>query len=214
MFLSSTAASTQTGSSQTANPNSSTAGSSGATQQQNQSAPALTMSPLSPADQSDQAANLAIPDKDFVASTFQDGMGEVQLGQLATQRGLSDDVKQFGQKMVDDHTMLDDQMEWAAQHMGVRLPPGISKKNKELIGRLQGLSGKQFDNAYIVAMVKDHKNDVTNFREEALQTQNPNLQRLVRLGSPVIEHDLQMIDQIAQSHQLMNAKGKLVPTGD
>jgi len=183
-------------------------------QQQNQPmAPSDSVSPLSPADQSDQAAALTIPDKDFVSRTHQNGMAEIQLGQLAVQKSSSEDVKEFSRKMMDDHETIVDHMEWAAQHMSMRMPSGISKKNKELIAKLQGLSGSEFDNAYIVAMVKDHKNDEGEFREEARQCRNPNLLRLVQQESPLIEQQLQTIEQIAQTHHLMNEKGKLIAAG-
>jgi putative membrane protein len=151
----------------------------------------------------------AMADKDFVRGALQGGMAEVQLGQLAAQKGSSDDVKQFGQRMVDDHTKLGDQMKQVAQQLGVKPPDKLSKKDTELMAKLQGLSGTQFDNAYIEAMVKDHKKDANDFKTEAQNSQNPALQQVAKQGSEVIDQHLQMIEQIAQSHNLMNGKGKL-----
>ena len=81
------------------------------------------------------------------------------------------------------------------------------------MAKLQGLSGTQFDNAYIVAMVKDHKKDAEDFKAEAQQTQNPALQQVTRQGAQVIDQHLQMIDKIAESHNLMNSKGKITASG-
>ena len=159
------------------------------------------------------ASAAEVPDKDFVSKTLQSGMAEIQLGQLAVQKSSSDDVKEFSRKMMDDHETIDDRMAWAARHMGVRLPSGIAKKDKELIAKLQGLSGTEFDNLYIVAMVKDHKNDEAEFREIGRQSQNPNLKQLVQQGNPLIEQHLQTIEQIARTHHLMNEKGKLITVG-
>jgi putative membrane protein len=154
-----------------------------------------------------------LQDKDFVHSALEGGMAEVELGQLAEQKGSSDDVKQFGQHMVADHTKLGDEMKQVAQQMGVNPPKGPSKKDKQLLAKLQGLSGQQFDNAYIAAMVKDHKKDDEDFKSEASQTQNPALKQVAQQGGQVIDQHLQMIEQIAKSHNLMNDKGKLV-SGD
>ncbi|HEX4021047.1 MAG TPA: DUF4142 domain-containing protein [Acidobacteriaceae bacterium] len=170
-------------------------------------------SPYSPADQLNQAISNGVPDRDFVSNVYRSGMAEVQLGKLAAQKGSSDDVKQFGQKMVDDRTQLNGQMEWAAQHMHLKLPSGISKKDKRLIVQLQGMSGTQFDDAYIVAMVKAHKDDAETFQTEAGQTKNPNLQRLAQQGSDTIAQDQQRIEKIAESHNLMTAKGRMI-SGD
>ena len=41
-------------------------------------------------------------------------MAEVELGKLATQKASSEDVKKFGQRMVDDHTKANDQLKQIA----------------------------------------------------------------------------------------------------
>jgi putative membrane protein len=143
-----------------------------------------------------------LQDKDFVHEALQGGMAEVQLGQLAAQKGSGDDVKQFGQKMADDHTKLGQQMKPIAQQLGVKEPKDLSKKDKQLLAKLQGLSGEQFDNAYISAMVKDHKKDDSDFKSEASNTQNAQLKTVAQQGDQVIEQHLQMIEQIAKSHNL------------
>src|SRR5260370_26469907 len=52
----------------------------------------------------------ALVDQSFVRKALEGGAAEVQLGQLVQQKSQSDDVKQFGQKMVEDHTQLGDQL--------------------------------------------------------------------------------------------------------
>ena len=152
------------------------------------------------------SASSVMQDKEFVRKALEGGMAEVQLGQLAAEKGTSDDVKQFGQKMVTDHTKLGDQMKVVAQQIGVTPPARLSKKDEELKTRLQGLSETQFDEAYIKAMVKDHKQDAEEFTSEAQQSQNPTVKEAAQQGSQVIDEHLQMIQQIAQSHHAMNKK--------
>lgn len=164
-------------------------------------------------DNNNQPTGNAMQDKDFVHSALQGGMAEIQLGQLATQKGTSDDVKQFGQRMVDDHTKLGDAMKPIAQQLGVEAPKDLSKKDRQLLAKLQGLSGQEFDNAYIAAMVKDHKKDDSDFKAEASITQNPQLRQIAQQGDQLIDQHLQMIQQIAKSHNLMNDKGKMT-SGD
>jgi putative membrane protein len=142
----------------------------------------------------------AMQDRAFVQDALKGGMAEVQLGQLAAQKGSSPDVKQFGQKMVDDHTKLGDEMKQVARQMGIREPRGLSKKDEELVAKLQSLSGAQFDDAYIKAMVKDHRKDSSDFQQEAQNTQNPALKQVTQQGGQVIDQHLQMIEQIAKTH--------------
>jgi putative membrane protein len=185
-------------------------------QQQQQPQQQQTQPGGQPMDQMQQQQgdpNGAMQDKAFVHEVLQGGMAEVQLGQLAAQKGSSPDVKQFGQKMVDDHTKLGAQMKQVADQMGVKPPKDISKKDKELLSKLQGLSGTQFDNAYIAAMVKDHKKDLDAFKSEAQQGQTPAMQQVAQQDGQIIAQHLQMIQQIAQSHNLMDSKGKLTSSG-
>jgi putative membrane protein len=162
---------------------------------------------LSSPDQMQQQQNTsegAMQDKAFVRSALEGGMAEVQMGQLAAQKGNSDDVKQFGQKMVNDHTQLGDQMKQVAQQLNVQPPKGLSKKDKAEVAKLQALSGAQFDNAYIEAMVKDHKKDLSDFKQEAENSQNPAVKQVAQQGAQVIDQHLQQIEQIAKTH---NATG-------
>jgi putative membrane protein len=150
----------------------------------------------------DPADQQAMADQAFVRKALEGGAAEVQLGQLAQQKSQSDDVKQFGQKMVEDHTQLGEQMKPIAHQLGVKEPKGPSKKDKELAAKLEGLSGQQFDEAYIQAMVKDHKQDLKDFKQAAQTTQNPNVRQFAQQGMGVISQHLQMIQQIAQNHNV------------
>ena len=144
----------------------------------------------------------AMADQAFVKKALEGGTAEVQLGQLAQQKSQSEDVKQFGQKMVQDHSQLGDQMKPIAQQLGVKEAKGPSKKDKQLMAKLEGLSGQQFDEAYIQAMVKDHKQDLKDFQNEAQNAQDPNVKQAAQQGAGVISQHLQMIQQIAQSHNV------------
>jgi putative membrane protein len=139
-------------------------------------------------------------DKMFVEDALKGGMAEVQLGQLALQKSSNDDVKQFAQKMVDDHTKLGDQMKSVAQQIGVKTPEGPSKKDKALMAKLQALNGNEFDQAYIKDMVKDHKKDLDDFKMEAQNGSNPQVKDAANQGSQVIAQHLEMIQQIAQKN--------------
>ena len=142
-------------------------------------------------------------DQAFVSKALQGGVAEVQLGQLAQQKSQSNDVKQFAQKMVSDHSQMGEK--WfkpVAKQMGVSEPKGPSKKDKKLIEKLQGLSGQQFDTEYIQAMVKDHQEDLKDFKNEAQMAQDPNVKQIAQQGSTIIQQHLQLIQQIAQAHNV------------
>jgi putative membrane protein len=144
-------------------------------------------------------------DKMFLRHAAEGGMAEVKLGQLATQKASSDDVKAFGQQMVDDHTMLNNEMAPIADSMGVRTPKGLNKEAQAEYDKLNGLSGTDFDTEYLTAMVKDHHKDLREFREEAASTTDATLKAAVEKGQGVIREHTMMVDKLAQS------KGIAVP---
>jgi putative membrane protein len=138
-------------------------------------------------------------DKAFVKKALEGNMAEVQMGQLALQKSSDDQVKQFAQRMVDDHGKMLDQLKPAAQAMGVKVPDGPPKGAMKNMDKMKALSGDAFDQAYIKDMVKDHKKDSSEFKQEAQNTQNPQLKQLVTEASQTIDSHLQQIQQIAQA---------------
>lgn len=145
-------------------------------------------------------------DKIFVRDALEGGMAEVQFGQLAAQKGSSDDVKKFGQQMVTDHTELGNTLSQVAQKLNTGAPKGLSKKDKQELAKLQALSGAQFDDAYIELMIKNHKKDATTFKTEGQMTGNPDVRQAAEKGEAMILTHLQVIQQIAQVHNVQAGK--------
>jgi putative membrane protein len=138
-------------------------------------------------------------DKAFVKKALEGNIGEVEMGKLALQKSNDDQVKQFAQRMVDDHGKMQDQLKPVAEQMGVKVPDGPSKGQMKSMDKMKGLSGDAFDQAYIKDMVKDHKKDDSDFKLEAQSTQNPQLKQLVSEADQTIESHLQQAQQIAQT---------------
>jgi putative membrane protein len=138
-------------------------------------------------------------DKAFVKKALEGNIGEIEMGKLALQKSNDDQVKQFAQRMVDDHGKMQDQLKPAAEQMGVKVPEGPSKGQMKSMDKMKALSGDAFDQAYIKDMVKDHKKDDSEFKQEAQSTQNPQLKQLVTESDQAIESHLQQIEQIAQT---------------
>jgi putative membrane protein len=144
------------------------------------------------------SAPTASPDKVFLHKASMGGYAEVQFGQLAAQKGNSDEVKKFGQKMVDDHTALNEQLKPFADSMGVKAPSKLSPKDQAEYDKLNGLSGDDFDKEYLSFMVKDHHQDLREFRHEEGAASDPNLKAAVTKGTKVIREHTEMVDKLAK----------------
>jgi len=141
-------------------------------------------------------------DKMFVKKAMQGNIAEVQLGQLTLQKSSNDQVKKFAQKMIDDHTKMNEEMKPVADQLHADVPTEVSKKDKSLISKMQSLSGPAYDQAYIKDMVKDHKQDLSEFQSEASSGQDPTVKDAASQGSRVIAEHLQMIQQIAKDQNV------------
>ena len=115
----------------------------------------------------------------FLVKAADGGMAEVQLGQLALDRGMSDRVKSFGSMMVHDHSAVNDQVKTLASQRNVTLPASLGDKNQSLYNDLSKKTGKDFDKAYIDAMVKDHKEDIDEFKEASKDVKDNDVKTLI-----------------------------------
>jgi putative membrane protein len=106
-------------------------------------------------------------DQQFAVDAANAGMTEVQAGQLAEQKGMAKDVKDYGAMMVKDHTAAADKLKTIAAAKNLTLPTAISTDMQKNIDDLQKKEGKDFDKAYIDMMVSDHKKVISAFEDES-----------------------------------------------
>jgi len=99
-------------------------------------------------------------ERDFVNHQLSDGLAEVELGKLASERSANPSVKQFAQMLVQDHTNAGNALRETATKYGIQPAPQVDDKHKDLMDKLSKLRGAEFDRAYIGAMVDEHKNAV------------------------------------------------------
>ena len=131
-------------------------------------------------------------DNTFVTKAAEGGLAEVELGKLAVEKASNDQVKQFGQRMVDDHSKANDELKTIAQKKNITLPSEISAKDKGLRDRLAKLSGASFDHAYMAAMLSDHKKDVSEFRVESNSGKDADIKAFAAKTLPTLEEHLKL----------------------
>ncbi len=131
-----------------------------------------------------------VDDKKFAKDAAMGGMTEVELGKLAVQKGSSDAVKQFGQKLIDDHTKANDQLKELASKDSLNLPDSLDSKHQSRVDKLAKLSGPKFDKAFIKDAVKDHEKDISEFKNEAQYGSDPNVKQFASNTLPILQQHL------------------------
>jgi putative membrane protein len=136
-------------------------------------------------------------DKMFLRRATEGGLAQVQLGQLAVTNGGSPEVKELGQKLAEEHTKLNASMAVVADSIGMRLPKNLNKGDQAKYDKLKALSGEAFDKEYLACMVRDHHEDLRDFRVESQTTTDPDLRAMVEHGAKVLREHLSMVAKLA-----------------
>ena len=143
-------------------------------------------------------SKLTADDRQFVAQAAEGGMVEVQLGQLAQEKGQSEAVKQLGQTLVNDHQQANQQLQSIAQAKQIDIPSSLDQQHQQKISQLQSKSGAAFDHAFIQEVIKDHTKDVAEFRTQSNKTQDSALKDFTSSTLPTLENHLQLAKQAQQ----------------
>ena len=132
-------------------------------------------------------------DKDFILAAAQGGLTEVTLGELAARKGKRDDVREFGRLMVKDHAAINADLKALAAQQSVILPNSLDTEHQGMVDRMSKLTDAEFDDAYIGAMIADHKEDAKAFQTEATETTSAEMKRFVDKSQPVLDQHLKRI---------------------
>jgi putative membrane protein len=135
-------------------------------------------------------------DKKFLKDAAIGGMAEVQLGQLAKEKGSSEGVKNFGQKMIDDHSKANDQLKAVAAKENINVPNSLDSHHQARIDKLSKLSGEEFDRAYLKDQLKDHEADVKEFQREAQNGADPAVKTFASSTLPTLQEHLKLVKDL------------------
>ena len=131
----------------------------------------------------------------FMKEAAQGGMAEVEMGKLAEQKSKNAEVKKFGQMMVKDHGEAGKDLMALAAKKNITLPTDMGA-HKSTYDKLNGLSGADFDKAYVDDMVDDHQKDVSEFQKQANNATDPEVKAFAAKVVPVITKHLETIKGI------------------
>jgi putative membrane protein len=135
-------------------------------------------------------------DEKFAMGAAMGGLEEVELGRVAAQKGASDEVRQFGQRMVDDHSKANQDLTQVASAKGWVLPTALDAKHQADVQKLSALTGDKFDKEYVDMMLKDHKKDVPEFQKESAGGADADIKSFAARTTPTLQEHLQMIQRI------------------
>ena len=138
-------------------------------------------------------------DVKFVNMAARDGEAEVILGKIAAEKASSEDVKKFGQQMVDDHTKANEALKSIAKSKNIDLEKGQAggtKKGERISQKLNKLEGDEFDKGYVAIMLKEHESAVKMFATQADSGEDAELKAFASKTLPTLKHHLEMVREL------------------
>lgn len=131
-------------------------------------------------------------DSKFVVKATSGVTMETQLGQYAAEHAVTPGVKTFGETMVKDHSKDKSELAKLALEKKITVPARTGDEFQKHIDEITAKKGIEFDKAYISFMVGDHKDDISEFKGEAKDGKDADIQAFATKGIPVLQHHLMM----------------------
>jgi putative membrane protein len=128
-------------------------------------------------------------------------MAEIEAGKLAIEKAQDPKVKEFAQRMVDEHSKMLDEVKSLAQAKGVELPSAPDAKHQKAMKKLQSASGADFDREYMRSMVKDHRDALKLAQRTAKGAKDADLKAAAQKAAPDIQEHLKMAEDLSKSEK-------------
>ena len=144
-----------------------------------------------------QGGTLNSTDRQFLTRAAMMDLAEIETGRLAVSQGASESVRQFGQRMIDDHTRTSQQLTQMASAAGFAPPQTLDAKRRAAAAKLARLTGAEFDRAYMKQMVKDHQEAVSLYQRQSTRGTLPDLRSFASATLPALQEHLTMARSMA-----------------
>lgn len=136
--------------------------------------------------------------KTFAAAAASSNMFEIASSEIALQKATSDDVKQFAQHMIDDHTAAGVKMNAAAQKDGIAPPDAMLEKDQAQLQKLQSAAPDAFQAEYVAAQATAHDQAVALFKTFSESGQESALRAFAAETLPTLQEHQAEVHKLAQ----------------
>ena len=153
-------------------------------------------------------------DTSYIREAVHGNLTEVALGRLAESRASDSEVKDFGQRMITDHSDMSKAWNQLASDYKMKMPAfgvDIGEAGKEASDRLGKLKGSEFDQAYMSEMIQDHERDLELYQRMRSSAQDPQIRQLAESGVSTISQHLSLARQVGSRVGVATTAGRVGP---
>jgi putative membrane protein len=127
---------------------------------------------------------------DFYVDVAEMNLMEIQLGQLAASKAVTDDVKELGKKMEAEHSKSLNELKALAEKKQVTIPTTLTEDGQDVYNKMNDKTGTDFDKDYCDRMVKDHKDAIDKFEKIVNKSTDADLQQWATSTLPALRSHL------------------------
>lgn len=145
------------------------------------------------------AQKAAMTDQQFVDFAAQTDMMEAHLGQMAADQASRQDVKDYAQMLVSDHTSDYQQLGSVAAKANLTVPNALDAAHNKMIAPFEKLKGPAFDSRYIHEMIAGHTQAIAVYTKESSDAQSPDLKAYASATLPTLQKHLDGAKDLAKA---------------
>ena len=135
---------------------------------------------------------------DYAAKAALGDMYEVESSKLALTKAQSPAVRKFARQMIDDHMATTARLKETIteQRLNITPPAALDDRRSGLIEMLKGLSGSEFDRAYLDQQTAAHQEALILHKGFAQSGDNAALKGVAAEVAPKVQHHLERVKQL------------------
>jgi putative membrane protein len=146
------------------------------------------------------------PEQLFVRGAASGNQMEIEAAKLAQHKSQRQEIKEFAQHIIDDHTKAGQRLQQIAQSKQIQIRAGEMKaSHRAQIQELSELDGEQFDKAFVISNVGDHMKMLLKFRDASQNLQDAELKAFATETLPKLQSHLEHAQQLAGWDQATTA---------
>ena len=149
----------------------------------------------------DQAQRPMSDDAKFIVTAAEINLAEINIGRLAAQRASRQDIRQFANKLVQDHSANLNQLNQMANRNNWKNGERMDQEHQQLFQKLAALQGQQFDTEFLQKMVDGHKKVAEMFKHASENCKNAEIKQYATQTLAVIRQHEQEAQRLSGQNQ-------------
>ncbi|MFJ2031605.1 DUF4142 domain-containing protein [Streptosporangium sp. NPDC087985] len=171
-------------------------------------APTPTHKPKPTSSSGTHGTRVSAQDQQYLIQAHQGNLAEIAAGHAAKTKGKSKEVRSIGAIMVADHTKLDNKLKKVAERYKVTLPTQATARQQAKYKELEGLSGANFDKAWVKTMIYGHRAAMVAAKKEVANGSVSQVKAVAKASEPVIQDHL---NRLLAAEKSVGALGEFQP---